>query len=134
MSIHPKYAEAIFAGTKKVEFRKRRLDPSVTHVVVYATAPISAVVGVFVVKAQKSKSPAALWKTYRDIGGIDSGSFFNYFDGHSTGVAIEIDKASKHRYPVTLKALGDIQGPPQSFQYLDSSYLVRIRKLASQAT
>ena len=133
MSIHPKYAEAIFDGTKRVEFRKRKLDESVTHVVVYATAPISAVIGVFAIRAQQAKSPSALWRTYRSVGGIDSGSFFSYFEGHSMGVAIEIDKPKRNRYPITLKELGDIQAPPQSYQYLDSSFLLRLKKLGSIA-
>ncbi len=40
MSIHPQYANAIVEGTKRVEFRKRPLARNVTHVIVYATAPV----------------------------------------------------------------------------------------------
>ena len=45
MSIHPRYAEAILSGQKRVEFRKRRLAPDVTTVLVYATQPVGVLVG-----------------------------------------------------------------------------------------
>lgn len=132
MSIHPKYADAIFEGTKKVEFRKKRLDQSVTHVIIYATAPISSIVGAFEIKTQQILTPSALWKKYREIGGIDSRDFFSYFEGYESGVAIEISKVQKNKFPVSLQELGEIRTAPQSFQYLDASYLRKITELSKK--
>ncbi len=39
MSVHPRFAEAIMDGRKKIEFRKRPLADDVSVVWVYATAP-----------------------------------------------------------------------------------------------
>ena len=47
LSIHPVYAQGIIDGRKTVEFRRRAFGKSVTHVVVYATAPVRKVVGAF---------------------------------------------------------------------------------------
>ena len=39
MAIQPGYAEAILAGVKTVEFRKRALAPDIETVLVYETSP-----------------------------------------------------------------------------------------------
>ena len=64
MSIHPEYANAILAGRKTVEFRKRPIGDDVTHVIVYATAPTGAVVGAFTVTGQDTTSLTRLWETF----------------------------------------------------------------------
>ena len=38
LSLHPEFAAAILAGTKKVEYRRRRIARPVTTVYLYATA------------------------------------------------------------------------------------------------
>ncbi|MBN9619395.1 MAG: ASCH domain-containing protein, partial [Actinobacteria bacterium] len=79
MSIHPEYADAILAGTKKVEFRKRPIADDVTHVIVYATAPVSAIVGAFTVENQATAAPSNLWRRFAKVGGITRHGFFSYF-------------------------------------------------------
>ena len=77
MSIHPVYANAILkVATNKLSFRKRRLAPDVTHVLVYATAPVGAIVGAFVIAGQETSTPAS----YGDglaVAGISHGKFFS---------------------------------------------------------
>ena len=50
MSIHPGYAEAILSGRERAEFRKRPLAEDVRTVLIYATAPVSAMSGWFTVQ------------------------------------------------------------------------------------
>lgn len=118
MSIHPQYAKQILDGTKQVEFRKRPLADDITHVVVYATAPISAVVGAFAVSGQVTLNPRTLWRRFRSVGGIAWRDFIAYYDGRCAGTGIEIGQVMKTEAPLNLFNHLGISHPPQSFQYL----------------
>ena len=61
MAIQPGYAEAILAGVKTVEFRKRLLAPDIETVLVYETSPTKAIVGSFAVKCMEVASPEVIW-------------------------------------------------------------------------
>lgn len=118
MSIHPQYAQAILDGTKRVEFRKRPLAPDVSHVVVYATAPVSAVVGAFAVTGQRTQAPSALWRRFRTVAGIPRSGFFAYFQGRRHGTGIEVGDVLVPAAPLRLDRDLGVARPPQSFQYL----------------
>ena len=45
ISIKPEYVEKIFNGEKKWEYRRKTPNTDVKKMVIYATAPVSAVVG-----------------------------------------------------------------------------------------
>ena len=47
LSIKPIYANQILAGTKKVEFRKRKFKEEVRKVYIYASVPVKQIVGYF---------------------------------------------------------------------------------------
>lgn len=73
LSIHPEFADAIFDGRKHFEFRRVIFKECVDEIVVYATAPISRVVGVFLVDDIYEGSPTELWeKTKRKLLGSAS--------------------------------------------------------------
>ena len=61
MSIRPQFAAAILDGSKRVEFRKRPLAADIGTVVIYATKPVGAVLGEFVVDGQAVGKPEELW-------------------------------------------------------------------------
>ncbi|MFY0409028.1 hypothetical protein [Solicola sp. PLA-1-18] len=132
MSIHPQYAHGILAGTKTVEFRKRRLADDVTHVVVYATAPVSAVVGAFEIEAQHTLDPTTLWETFQAVAGISRDGFFSYFAGRPHGTGIEVREAVAFDAPLSLLDDFEVKHPPQSFQYLAEHHARRT--LAGMAT
>ena len=56
-----------------MEFRKRRLASDINVGVIYATAPVQAVVGEFSISGQVSASPGELWSRFADIGAASSG-------------------------------------------------------------
>lgn len=118
MSIHPQYAQRILAGTKRVEFRKRPIADDVTHVIVYATAPVSAVVGAFEVEAQHTLNPRTLWKQFRTVAGIGWTDYIAYYDGRAAGTGIAVGKVLKPDEPLCLLGELGIARPPQSFQYV----------------
>lgn len=44
LSIKPEYAEKIFAGTKKYEYRRHIASEKVEKIIVYSTAPVKQVI------------------------------------------------------------------------------------------
>ena len=118
MSIHPKYASQILAGAKRVEFRKRPIAPDVTHVLVYATAPVSAIVGAFAVNEQVTLAPQMLWRRFRHVAGIGWADFTAYYTGRQSGTGIAVGDVLVADEPMCLQSRLGLFRPPQSFQYL----------------
>ena len=118
MSIHPVYANAILSGDKKVEFRKRRLAADITHVLVYATAPVGAVVGAFTVAGQDTSTPVSLWQRFAQVAGIPRRKFFDYYSSSALGTGIEVGSVFAPSQPLNLTASLGVRRPPQSFQYV----------------
>jgi predicted transcriptional regulator len=91
-SIRPIYVAMFFSGRKQVEFRTRR--PSLAAgdtVLVYETAPTSAIVATAVASAVHVGSPARVWDLAGERGGITKAEFDHYFAKREVAVAIEID-------------------------------------------
>jgi len=71
MAIKPKYAEAIYAGKKRWEFRKAP-PPVPGWVLLYESAPVSAITGKVFLGAKIQGEPSVVWgfaKTQKTIGG-----------------------------------------------------------------
>lgn len=118
MSIHPAYADGILRGRKRVEFRKRPVGDDVTHVLIYATAPISAVIGAFTVAGQETMEPEGLWSRFHSVAGITRRRFFDYFSGRSTGTGILVAQVLQPVAPLSLTDDLGVRRAPQSYQYL----------------
>ena len=126
MSIHPKYAMAIFQGHKKFEFRKCKLSSAVSHVLVYATAPIRRVIGVFEVGNIVEGSPRSLWEKYSDVSGIEPDEYKSYYAGSRKAFAIAVKDPVLLERPVRLDDLRRGLTPPQSFVYCSSPSAERL--------
>lgn len=126
LSIHPRHAESILSGNKKVEFRRVRFKRDVSHVVVYATAPVGKVVGWFSVKEIDSRHPRMLWRRYRQVSGVSSKEFNAYFDGVEQGTAIAVDVAERLVEPIPLATISPSFTPPQSYRYVDPTAFARL--------
>jgi predicted transcriptional regulator len=118
MAIHERYADAIMNGVKRVEFRKRRLADDIETVWVYATAPVSKVVGRFSVDDIVQGSPEDIWDRFGAVGVIERDAFFLYYAGSDTAVAIVVADAQRLPEPVGLHELEPRPAVPQSFAYL----------------
>ncbi|KIL39598.1 hypothetical protein SD70_18890 [Gordoniibacillus kamchatkensis] len=119
LSIKPEFVNKIFSGQKKYEYRKtifKRKDINI--VVVYATAPISRVVGEFEIESILFDDVNSLWEETKTHSGIDEQFFFEYFTEKEKGYAIKIK--NYERYSKSRK-LGDVYHsvPPQSFAYIE---------------
>lgn len=133
-SIHPRYADAILAGTKKVEFRRQGLPDDVSHVVIYSTAPVQRIVGMFEIADVDKLPPARAWKKYGQVGGIEQTPFERYYTGAENAFVIRVRNTFAFDTPVTLQDLDPKMRPPQSYMYLTATTLERLHLLASPAT
>jgi len=106
------------SGTKRVEFRKRPVGQDVTHVMIYATAPVSAVIGAFTVAGQETMEPAGLWTRFHTVAGITKRRFFDYFSGRTSGTGILVNEVLRPDAPLSLLQDLGVRRPPQSYQYL----------------
>lgn len=117
LSIKPEYAEAIFRGEKRFEFRRAIFRKPVEVVVVYTTSPVSQVVGEFDIEEVITDSVEGLWGRTHRRAGIDRDRFFTYFAGRDVGYAIAIGSVRRYSQPLDLSASFGIR-PPQSFVYI----------------
>ncbi len=115
MSLHPEFADAILRGEKTVEFRKRRIADDVTHVVIYVTRPVAAVVGVFEVAGQLTTSPASLWHTFSRVAGISRRRFFDYFGDRTYGTGIKVQRVYPFSVRLPLNDSVGVRRPPRAF-------------------
>lgn len=134
MSLHPEFAERILDGSKTVEFRRARPAAPFRYVAIYATQPVQLVVGFFRVGALDSDNPEALWRRYKHVAGVDAARFRNYFATRLTGHAIPVDTVYRLVSPVPLTRLLPSGRPPQSFQYLPTGALARLRDMPAIST
>jgi len=123
LSIHPRFADAILRGDKRVELRRKPVSPDVTHVVLYATAPVKAIVGSFEVKSIEEGSKSSIWNVHGTASGVTRREYSDYFKGASRAVAIRISKPARLEKPVPINSISGVSRPPQSFQYVDSQDL-----------
>ena len=118
LSIKPEFANKIFDGTKKYEFRKKIFkNNKVKTVIVYASFPIQQVIGEFEIEKIINHDIDTLWHMTQPHSGISEDYFYQYFAEKEFGYAIKIKKTKKYKIPKCLKADFNLL-PPQSFAYL----------------
>lgn len=117
LSIKPEYAEAIFNGTKKYEFRKVVFKKHVDKVKLYVSKPVGKIVGEFDVDGILEHSPEELWDKTSQYAGIDKESYLEYFKGKNLAFAIKIKNAVKYKEAICPYTQFSNFTPPQSFMY-----------------
>src|SRR5580698_154167 len=96
LSIKPEYAEAIFSGRKRFEFRRSVFREEIQVVIVYITCPVGQVAGEFSVKEIITDDLDTLWARTQRKAGIDREVFTNYFAGKVIGHAIVIGNVTRY--------------------------------------
>ena len=118
LSVKPEFAESIFKGIKKYEFRKTIFRSfKVETVMVYVTAPIQRIIGEFDIETILRDTPERLWEETHEHAGITKGFFFDYFSQSQAAFAIKIRNVRSYTNTLCLKTEYDIK-PPQSFRYI----------------
>jgi len=119
LSIKPEYANKIFSGEKKFEFRKTLFKKkSVKTVIVYATMPVGKIIGEFKIKKIHKDKPEKIWELTKENSGIDKNYFEKYYDGKKYAIAIEVESAKLYDTPIDPKEKFKKFTPPQSFTYI----------------
>ncbi|MBC6970654.1 MAG: hypothetical protein DYH07_05870 [Armatimonadetes bacterium ATM1] len=109
---------AILEGKKRFEFRKVKFQRDVRIIVVYATAPISAIVAVIEIANLHEDTPPNIWKKCASAGAIRADWFFDYFGACDIAVAIELARVAPLSQPVPLRDVLPGATAPRSFRYL----------------
>ncbi len=118
LSIKPEFANKIFDGTKKYEFRRTIFkNPEVKIVVVYASSPTQKIIGEFEIENIINLDLEALWNKTKKYSGISEDYFFEYFCDKEHGFAIKIKKTKRYKTPKCIREDFNLF-PPQSFLYL----------------
>lgn len=139
LSIKPKYAQMIYNGTKRYEYRRRmprKLNVGDT-VYMYETLPVKAVTGYFIVGdgGIVTTDRYLLWRMTSEYAGISRVEFLRYFHGDGVYVeasAIKIKIAKQYDCPIPLSGKEmhwvrngkQIEIPPQSFCYVELDWYV----------
>ncbi len=134
VSIKPEFTQAIATGRKTVELRRK--FPTVAPgmwLVVYATHPVGAVVGIASIKGVDRRPPSDLWEVHQDSAGVTKPFFDEYFHGCDEGHAVELGEWRPLEPTSVAKMNTILPGfrPPQSYRYLGPRTLRRLLRVAS---
>ncbi|MDX2377770.1 ASCH domain-containing protein [Microbacterium sp. LRZ72] len=126
LSVRPRYAHAILAGTKTAEVRRRfPHQPPGTTLYLYSSTPDRAVLGTAQLDAIDRPSADRVWNLYRDQIEIEKAALGDYLSDLEAAAILRINNASRWNHPVSLRdlRLGLAIEPPQSFRYLTDEHI-----------
>jgi predicted transcriptional regulator len=119
LSIKPEFAEKIFDGDKRFEYRKSLFkNTTIKTIIVYASSPVKKVIGEFEIENLIQADKESLWEHTKEFSGISKTFFDQYFNGKEIANAIEIKNYKKYSQPLCLKEDFNLSFAPQSFIYL----------------
>lgn len=124
LSLKPRFAYAILDGDKTVELRRQRVAAQVgAAVLLYASAPVMAIVGTARVEAVDVNNREEIWRLYKNRMFLSRREFEHYLHDIEEASAIVLDNAQIFSEPITLRQLRDGQKfhPPQSYRYVEAA-------------
>lgn len=119
LSIKPQFAEAIFEGKKKFEYRKIIFKKDIKIIQVYVTKPIGKIVGEFEIEIILKDNPISLWNQTKKYSGVKKEFYMQYFHGKEIGYAIKIKNVKRYNEPLCPYMIHSNFVAPQSFKYID---------------
>lgn len=129
LSVKPRFAEQIVAGTKRVEFRRSWAAEQVGLAVIYSSSPIQRLVGIVDVDGTVFASPSSVWTKCRERGpGLERRELMEYFAGKVQAYGVLLGKVTLPEKPIPPKSLFRGFRPPQSYRYLSAAELRRVGK------
>lgn len=124
MSIRPQFAEAIFAGKKRLELRRAdhmRLIEEGSLVVMYASGNVKAVVGHFRAGKVYFGRPHEIWRlAFTEMRAVGPEARA-YIEGSSWAMAIEVLEPVRYKESIPLEKIRRVipdWSPPLSFREL----------------
>lgn len=121
LSIKPKYADLILAGTKRVELRRSWPSNDIGVMVLYSSAPVQKLVGLAYVDRVVEHDLEQLWKVAEtNGGGVTYEELKQYVTGKKTAFGVMISRHVVAECEIDPTELFSNFTPPQSFLYLTS--------------
>jgi len=120
LSLKPRWAQKILNGTKRVEvWRRFSRTWAGSHVLLYASTPVKAVVGSARIREIEHGSPELLWTYYGNALGCRPDELEDYCHGCSKVWGLALDRVHAFRRTVSLEELQSFVGsdlrPPQAY-------------------
>ena len=120
LSIKPEFVEKIFSGEKQYEYRKILFKQKVDTVYIYASRPISKIVGEFKIEEILCDTPENIWKQTKRQSGVSKKFFDKYYKGKDKAVALKIKECKEYEDGINPEILVPNFKVPQSFIYTDN--------------
>lgn len=120
LSVRPRFARGLVAGTKTAEVRRRfpELDAN-TEIYVYSSSPDRAVIGVVTLSEISRIAPADVWRQFSTEIEIDETDLDDYLAGVDYAAIIRVEGAVSWDRWVPLQQLRSLGlEPAQSYRYL----------------
>lgn len=118
LSIKPEFVKKIFSSEKRYEFRKVIFkNKDIKKVVIYASSPVSKIVGEFTIETVVQDKPETIWELTKNYSGVNEDYFKQYFKGKNKAYAIKVKRVVQYQKSIELNEIG-VKCPPQSFMYL----------------
>lgn len=119
LSVKPKFADLITAGSKLVELRRSIPAQPVSTIAVYSSSPVQSIVALVNVKEIIEDSPSKLWTLAKENGGgLTRNELLAYFVKKKSGYALMLENVRVFDKAVSPKMIFKLFTPPQSFKYL----------------
>ena len=119
LSIKPEFVEKIFSGEKQYEYRKILFKQKVNNVYIYASRPISKIVGEFKIEETLCDTPENIWKETKRQSGVTWKFIDKYYKGKSKAVALKIKECKEYKEAINPESLIPNFKVPQSFIYIE---------------
>ncbi len=118
LSIKPEFADKIFDGTKKYEYRRKIFKrQDVDKIIVYASSPVKQIIGEFLIDDILSNDVDTIWNETNISSGISKTYYETYFENTNQAYAIKIGRRTRYKMNKKLSDF-NIKTAPQSFTYL----------------
>ena len=118
LSIKPEFADKIFKGTKRYEFRRAVFKrENLEGVLVYASSPVQRVIGEFQIAEIIADDPESVWRQTQRFAGISREDFMSYFQGRKLAYAIKVMSPVLFQRKRKLSCY-HLETAPQSFIYV----------------
>ena len=123
LSIRPNFCKLIFSGQKMYEYRKRVFNRTdIDRVYIYASKPISKIVGYFTIAAMIEDNLTEIWDITHKSSGISKEYYDAYFKNCDMAHAIKIGEVVKLDNPIDPKEVIKDFHAPQNFMYVDMDF------------
>ncbi len=118
LSIKPEFVEKIFSGEKQYEYRKILFKQKVDTIYIYASRPVSKIVGEFKIDDIVYDTPENIWELTKLQSGVTKKFFDKYYKGKDKAVALKIKDCKEYEEEVNPESLVPDFRVPQSFIYV----------------